>query len=98
MSRLISGRPGRRPPRTVVQRHTPRGDEAFLDKVDSWLQRGHVVVVSRFRSPFVSIVENGSHYLLRKDDDLPIGTFTTLTQAVAALDAHVEDGGTGDAA
>ena len=98
MSRLVSHRPAGRAPRSVIPRFTPRGDEHFLGRLDSLLERGHLVMVSRVGCGFLSIVKNGTRYLLRDDDDFPIGSYGTLTHAVAALDAHVEDGGTGDAA
>ena len=90
VSRLVSRRPTRRALRTIVQRYTPRGDLHFLGKVDSLLQRGHLVMVLRCGCGFLSMAKNGSRYLVRDADDWPIGSFETLSQAIAALDAHDE--------
>lgn len=89
MSRLVSRRPTRRAPRSVVSRHHPQGDEHFFGKVDNRLERGHVVMVSRGRCGFLTIVKNGMRYLVRDGIDYPIGTFSTLSAAVAALDGYI---------
>ncbi len=91
MSRLVSRRPARRAPRTVVPRYTPRGDEHFIGKIDNLLERGHLVLVSRCGCAFLSVVKNGTLYLVRDGFDEPIGSFKTLSAAVAALDGHEDD-------
>ena len=92
MSRLVSRRPIRRAPRTVVPRHTPRGHEHFVGKIDNLLHRGHLVMVSRCGcSGFVSVARNGSLFLVRDVLDEPIGSYGTLSEAIAALDAYDED-------
>ena len=104
MNRLVSRRPARRAPRTVVARHTPRGDLHFVGKIDNLLQRGHLVMVSRCGcSGFVSVTRNGPMFLVRNIVDEPIGSYATLSQAIAALDRYDEDdqgrdGDTGSAA
>ena len=96
MSRLVSRRPARRAPRTVIPRHTPRGHDHFLGRLDNLLERGHLVMVSRCGCGFVSITRNGSMYLVRGVFDEPIGSYSTLSAAVAALDAYDEDDETRD--
>ena len=91
MSCLVTRRPIRRTPRVVVSRHSPRGAEHFLGKIDNRLERGFCVMVSQCRTPFRSIVKNGVRYLVRDGIDYPIGTFETLSEAVAALDGYVAD-------
>ena len=104
MSRLVSRRPARRAPRTVIPRHTPRGDLHFIGKIDNLLQRGHLVLVSRCGcSGFISVARNGTLFLVRDGIDYPIGSYGTLSEAIAALDAYDEDdqehdGDTGSAA
>lgn len=103
MSRLVSRRPARRAPRTVIPRHTPRGDLHFVGRIDNLLQRGHLVMVSRCGCGFVSVAKNGPLFLVRDVFDEPIGSYATLAAAIAALDAYDEDdqehnGDTGSAA
>lgn len=48
-------------------------------------------MVSRCGCGFVSIAKNGTLYLVRGVFDEPVGSFQTLAQAVAAVDAYDED-------